>query len=332
MREKTRFVNRGLRVIDELRHDDAELASVLRTDAGESLFFQRQLESIESRVYLKKFRELKYRELIPVSNRDQAGAAFVIYYLYTRIGMAKIIANPSDDLPRADAFAEENIVKVFSIGESFGYSTKELRRAAMSGAPMEMLKVDALRRGFREKESSIAWSGDAEHNIIGVFDNPNIPQDQAPQGASTLRDWANKTPDEILDDISFITSQITDVTNDVHEANTLCLPIAQHNLIAKKPRSATTDTTILGFVTDPKNGFGLDRIERLPECKGVGPAGSDVMLAYERTPEVLEIRIPMELQLLPPERRNLEFLVNAESEIAGTTVRYPLAMRTMYDI
>ena len=317
-----------MRVIDELRSDD----NSFRQDAGEGLYFERQLESIESRVYLKKFRELKYRSLIPVSNRDAPGASVVVYYLYTQIGMAKIIANPADDLPRADAYAEEHTAKVFSIGESFGYGTKELRRAAMSGVPMEMLKVDALRRGFREKESKIAWNGDAAHSIVGIFDNPNIPQDQAPAGVSTFRDWARKTADEILADISAITGSITDVTNDVHEANTLCLPIAQYNIIAKQPRSATTDTTILGFIMDPKNGFGLDLVEKLPECKAAGPAGEDVMLAYERDPEVLELRIPMEVQLLPPERRNLEFLVNAESEIAGVVVRYPLAMRTMYDI
>jgi len=329
MKTKTNFVKRGMTVVDELRSVDTSF----RQDAGESLYFERQLESIESRVYLKKFRELKYRSLIPVSNRDAPGASVVIYYLYTQIGMAKIIANPSDDLPRADAYAEEHTAKVFSIGESFGYSTKELRRAAMSGVPMEMLKVDALRRGFREKESKIAWNGDTDHGIVGVFDNPNIPQDQAPlNGGATSRAWVDKTPDEILDDISAITSSITDVTNDVHEANTLCLPIAQYNLIAKKPRSNTTDTTILGFIMDTKNGFGLDRVEKLPECKGAGPAAEDVMLAYERDPEVLELRIPMEVQLLPPERRNLEFLVNAESEIAGVVVRYPLAMRTMYDI
>jgi len=329
MKIKTNFIKKGMRVIDELRSDD----NSFRQDAGESLYFERQLESIESRVYLKKFRELKYRSLIPVSNRDAPGASVVVYYLYTQIGMAKIIANPADDLPRADAYAEEHTAKVFSIGESFGYGTKELRRAAMSGVPMEMLKVDALRRGFREKESKIAWNGDSDHSIVGIFDNPNIPQDQAPQNAgATSRLWVNKTADEILADISAITGSITDVTNDVHEANTLCLPIAQYNIIAKQPRSATTDTTILGFIMDSKNGFGLDRVEKLPECKAAGPGAEDVMLAYERDPEVLELRIPMEVQLLPPERRNLEFLVNAESEIAGVVVRYPLAMRTMYEI
>lgn len=325
----TKFTRQGMRVINDLSRADEDF----RQDAGESLFFERQLESIESRIYEYKRRELKYRELIPVSNRDAAGSSVIVYYLYTKIGMAKIIANPADDLPRADVFAQEHTAKVHQIGDSFGYSTKELRRAQISQTPMEMMKVDALRRAFREKESSIAWNGDAEHGMIGIFDNPNIPQDQAPlNGGATSRAWADKTPDEILDDISAITGSITDVTNDVHEANTLCLPIAQHNLIAKKARSTTSDTTILGFVMDPKNGFGIDRIERLPECKGAGPAGSDLMLAYERTPEVLELRIPMEVELLPPERRNLEFLVNAESEIAGTVVRYPLAMRTMYDI
>jgi hypothetical protein len=76
--------------------------ALARMDAGESAFLERQLESVEARIYEKKFRELKYRAFIPVSNRDGAGAQTITYYLYTKIGMAKVIANPSDDLPRSD--------------------------------------------------------------------------------------------------------------------------------------------------------------------------------------------------------------------------------------
>ena len=72
-----------------------------------SVFFARELESIESRLYDFKKRELKYRELIPVSNRDSAGAETITYRMFDKVGMAQIIANWSDDLPRADVFGKE---------------------------------------------------------------------------------------------------------------------------------------------------------------------------------------------------------------------------------
>lgn len=326
----TRFVQDGLKVLRELGQADPE---GMRLDAGESAFFQRQLESIEARLYEKKFKELKYRRLIPVSNRDGAGAHNIVYYLYTKIGMAKIIANPSDDLPRSDVHAAEFSAKVHSLGTSFGFSTKDMRRAARTNVPLEMMKVDSARRAIRVEESEITWNGDSAHGMLGVFTNTNIPNDQAPLNAgASSRAWADKTADEILLDISTLLSAIQTATNGVHEANTLLLPLAQFRLIANTPRAIGTDTTILGFIMNPVNKFGLDEVDFLVELAGSGTGASDQALAYERDPEVLELRVPMEMQLLPPERRNLEMITNIESEIAGVVIRYPLAMRKLYDI
>jgi hypothetical protein len=253
--------------------------------------------------------------------------------MYSKVGMAKIIANPADDLPRSDVFAKETIVKVFSIGTSFGFSTKEMRRAQFSGVPLEMLKVDSARRAVLVKESDIAWTGEASHNIIGLFENTNITNTQAPLNAGTTsRAWADKTSDEIIADIITMTSGIRTLTKGVQAANTLLLPVAQYDIIALKPRSSLTDTTILEFITKPGNAYGLDTVDWLVELEDAGTGASDMAFAYERDPEVLELRIPMEMQMLPPERRNLEMLTNIESEIAGVVVRYPLACYKLYDI
>ena len=333
-KEPTQFVMDALRVIGEMMAATIPEGSKIRLDAGEAVFFERQLESIESRLYETKYRELKYRRLIPVSNRDGAGASSIIYYQYTKIGMAKIIANPSDDLPRSDVYAKEFSARVYSIGTSFGFSTKEMRRAQRSGVPLEMMKVDAARKAVRFKESDIAWNGESEYSIVGLLDNTNIPNVQAPlNAATTSREWADKSPDEIIYDIgTLLVSGIREATNEVQSADTLLLPIEQYNYIAQTPRSTHSDTTILAFILENETAFGLRFIEALPELKGTGTGATDQALAYEKDPEVLELRIPMEMQMLPPERRNLEMITNVESEIGGVVVRYPLACRKLYGI
>lgn len=331
-KQQTRYVTDSLRVMREMNQLAPE-DTRMKLDAGEAVFFERQLESVESRLYQTKYKELKYRRLIPVSNRDGAGASSIVYYIYSKVGMAKIIANPADDLPRSDVFATENIAKVYSIGTSFGFSTKEMRRAQFSGVPLEMLKVDSARRAVRVKESDIAWNGEASYNIVGLFDNTNIPNVQAPLNAgASSRLWVDKTSDEIIADISLLVSGIRDVTNGVQAANTLLLDIDHYDIISQKPRSIHSDMTILEFITKPGNSFGLDLVDWLVELKGAGTGASNMAFAYERDPEVLELRIPMEMQMLPPERRNLEMLTNIEAENAGVVVRYPLACRKLYDI
>ena len=321
----TQFVSDGLRAIEE------KLGT--RLDQGESAFFERQLESVESRLYEKKLRELKYRTLIPISNRDGEGAETITYYLYTKIGMAKIIANPSDDLPRSDVFASRFTQKVHVLATSFGYSTQELRAARFAGVALELFKVDASRRSIREKENGITWLGDTSHGIVGLFAHPNIPSVQAPlDGTSTTRNWSGKTPDEIIADVRLLTSGIRQATNGVHEANTMVLPIAQYDIIANTPRSTISDTTILEFITKPGNSFGLTLVTWLVDILGQGTGASDMAMAYERDPEVLELRIPMEMRTHPPQMKNLEFIIPVEAENGGTVVRYPLACRFLYDI
>ena len=181
----------------------------LRADAGESLFLERQLESVETRLYQKKLRELRYRQFIPITNVAGPGAAVITYYLYTKVGMAKIIANPSDDLPRSDVYAERHTMNVHNEGTSFGYSTRDLRQAVFAGVPLDSMKADAARRGIHELENTLAWTGDTSHNIVGFLAHPNVPTVQAPLNAgATSRAWIDKTADEIIEDVRLMTSGI----------------------------------------------------------------------------------------------------------------------------
>lgn len=337
MSNKSRFVQDSVALIRANVYADVDPnlpeAVRMRNDAGESLFLERQLESVESRLYQKQLRELKYRELIPISTRDGAGAATVSYYMYTKVGMAKVIANPSDDLPRSDVFAKRFTQPVFVIATSFGYSTQDLRRAMFANVPLEMFKVDAARRSVREKESGIAWAGDDDHAIVGLLGNTNITNNQAPMNAgATSRTWANKTTDEILKDVLSMVSDIRDLTNGIHQADTLLMPITQYNKISGTPRSTISDTTVLRFLMQEGNAYGLKKIDWLVELKGTGTGSTDQAFAYQRDPEVLELRIPMEMVTHPPQFRNLEFVVPVEAENGGIVVRYPLACLKLYGI
>lgn len=341
MKQQTRFVQDGLQAISELmalemQGNPNRVDAALRQDAGESAFFERQLEAVEARVYEKKFRELKYRDLIPINNSIGAGAAQIVYYMYTKVGMAKIIANPTDDPPHSDVDATRHVADVREIGAGFSYSTKELRSAQFANVPLEMRKVDAARRSVRVKENDIGWNGDADFNLGGVLTNANIPQSQVAQaaGGTNSRVWGvDKTAAEVVADIATEIADMRDTTQEIHAPNTLLLPIAKLNYLMHTPMSASIPTmTIFKWLKDPDNGFGIDTIVGLPELKASGPASADQFLLYERDPEVLEMFIPMEVVLLPPERRNYSFVVNMEAENAGVVIRYPLALRLGYGI
>ena len=304
-----------------------------KLDANETIFFSRELESIEARIYDVKLTELKYRTYIPVSNRDNPGAETITYRMMTKVGMAIVISDYADDIPRADVFGEEFTQKVRSVGASIGFSMQEIRAASFAGKPLDTSKADAARRAVREKESDIAWNGDVKFGLVGFLDNENLPFIATPTGVGGFL-WSQKTPDEILNDIRLMTSGIREQSKGIHNGNTLLLPIEQYDIIAQTPRSSTSDLTILEFVTKPGNSFGLATIDWLPtELKDrfIGET-KDGALMYERDPEVLEQRIPMELITYPIEIRGLENIINMEARNGGVVVRYPLAVTIMTGI
>ena len=307
--------------IDGVRH---KLDAI---DPNAALFMTRELEAVEAEIYRFKERELVYRALIPVSNRDNPGAETITYRMYGAVGMAKVITDYSQDLPRADVYGKSVTQNVRSLGLSVGYNHQEIRAAMMAGVALETEKAAAQRRGIREKEHQIAFKGDATSGIAGFLDNANIPTLAAPNGAGGTSDWASKTAQEILDDIWLFTSTVRSQSKGVHKPDTLLLPNKQYDKIAQTPRSDQSDTTILEHILANPKSYGLTTVEPLyTELTNAFTGGTeDGAVIYEKNRENIELRIPMELQVYPMQEHGLEMIVPGESRIGGVVVRYPLA-------
>ena len=188
---------------------------------------------------------------------------------------------------------------------------------------------------MHHKLAHIAWNGDTTHNVLGLFTNPNITQVEAAApgtGSDRTGDGNDKVPLEVIGDISDALSAIVTRTNQIHEPNTLVLGVGQYEYLLKEPYSDRVPMTILRFLKDPLNGYKLSMIEQAPELDASGPADEDQFLVYEKSDEVLNFRIPMELRPMPPEQRGIEYLINMESECAGLVIRYPLALQLVYGV
>lgn len=296
-----------------------------RFDANETAFFARQLESIEETLYEFKQGELKYREFIPVSNRDNPGAMNITYRMFDKVGMAVVIAHYADDLPRADIFGREYTQPVKSLGTSVGFNTQELRAAAMAGIDLDSGKAVAARRAIRVKESGIAWNGDVQSGLLGLLSNENIPTLATLTGVGGFT-WALKTALEIISDIGIMVSTVRSQSLGVHNADTLLLPIDQYNILSTRI-VPNTQVTILQWILN-NSALGLTTIDWLPtELDNAFVSGTkDGAICYERSSEILEQRIPMELDMLPVQEKGLELIIPGESRHGGVVVRYPLGM------
>ena len=314
---------------------------------GESatMFFQRELEHRKAQTYDVIRAPLRAFEQIPVDSTAGPGAESIVYEQYDMTGIAKIIANYADDLPRADVKGKEFVARVKSVGSSYGYSLQEIRNAQLAGKSLEQRKANASGRAQRETWNQVAYYGDAEHGLGGWLTNENIPSEAASTKTAGGTNWlnadgsANATTDEVLADLNAVANDIVDNTNGAEVPDTIVMPIRHYNYIASTRQDSGTDTTILQYflnnnpyITDVMWANEFSEDQRTKFLGEEDPFTGGIMIAYERDADKLTFEMPQPFEQLPVQERNLEFVVPCHSRIAGTLVYYPLSMNIMEGI
>lgn len=310
----------------------------INLDDAQGIFFSRQLESIKTQTYDVLHEPLNALECIPLASDAGSGAETITYRQYDEVGIAKIIANYADDLPRADVKGKEFSVIAKSIGDSYGYNVQEIRAAAMvPGKSLESRKADAAVRAQRELWNKIGFYGDSNAGLQGLLTNPNIPSfsvaaDGNENGGSNSTEFQHKTPVQILRDLNKVVNDTVTATKNTEKPNTLLLPLAQFELISSTVFGTASDTTILEmflktnpYIKEVKNIHEISAEELA--ANGVTDFTGDIMIAYDKNPGKLTLEMPQGFEQFPVQEQGLEYVVPCHSRIAGVIIYYPFSLR-----
>ena len=283
------------------------------------IFLARELQTILARTYEVSYSDIVYQNLIPVSQEVGEAAESYTYRIFDAQGSMKIIQDKASDLPRSDVLRKEVTAKVATIGGSFAYTIAEARAAAtIPGMNLEQRRANAVRRASEEKIQDIAFFGDSSVGLEGFFNSPQIDK-VVPNKWFT--DSATTT-DEMIDLLNEPATRIVSNSRQKERPNTLLLDLASYRKISTTPRSSTSDTTVLEFFlrTNPY----IRSVEPINELSAANSVLSkDRLICYDRSPEKLQLHIPRTLELLPPERKGLEYSVAGHMRVGGTAIYYP---------
>jgi hypothetical protein len=248
--------------------------------------------------------------------------------MFDQVGMAKVIANYADDLPRADISGAARTVTVKTIGDAYGYNVNELRASRATGVGLDTRKADAARRAIDLKIASIKLKGDIDFGLYGLFTQPNVPEFVFPTPGA----WSTLTGAELYANLVAMISAYTKQNLGVHVANYLEL--------ATDAYVAVTSQFVTGPGGLPISALGLFlanfpgiTVEHIWECTGAGQganAGKDVALLYERDIGNLAHEFVMPFSQLPPEAKNLEIVTDCLARSAGVQIYYPLSLLKGY--
>jgi len=348
-------------IIDEAtKAPTGEVEEVLMNDAVENLvnqgilmnddegiFFQRQLEYIQAQSYDQLYPELKARSIFALNTEGGEGVNQITYRSYDKRGKAVVISGKATDLPRADIDGKEFTIDVRTLGNSFGYSRQELAASRLTGMPLEARKAEAARRAYEEKVNQLVWFGEADSNLGGLFSGPagkpwsfisnSQVADSAIGGDHT---WGgNKTPDEVIADLTTACAAMFSQTLMIHRPNKILMSVSKYQYIMNTPRSLQSDVSILDwFVRNNEFITNRSQIEAVNELSGVfgatpGPGGgSEGFVVMEEKSDNMRVREPFPYIHIPVQYKGLEFEINCYGRFAGLEIIRPQAIDFWYGI
>ena len=284
-------------------------------------FYISQLSFVEAKIYETKYRKIVYQNLIPVDTSDPEWVDSVTYTSYDAVTVGKFIGANAKDLPESDITANISTIPVFYGGINYGFSLDELRKSQAMRIPVDTTKASASYRGFQEHAQKVAFFGDADRGITGLFNGVNVQSD------NSVVNWATATGQEKVADMNGLLIKVWQNSAEVHVPNMLVLPSDHWAQISSDRMDTGTDTTVLEFLK--KNNLYTDMTGQpltvVPnyELKTAGAANAPRMMAYELDAENLTMKMPLPWRSVAPQPKGLRVDVPAEYKFGGTEFRYP---------
>lgn len=297
-----------------------------RYDAGETVFFARQLEYIYAQPREVLYSPLKFRSFIPVDNSVPDWAETHTYTVYDRVGIAKILTSyRAKDIPEIGLTGKQVTGTIKPLGDKFSFDTVAIRRAQKTGFPLERTKEVTAFQAVETLQDELAAKGDSAYGLTGFVNNANVPLVTPTYG--TWQTGPN-TPAEIVADMNKLVNSVVTSTNEVHAPDTLLLSPTLYTYIATTPWSGASDTTILKwFLLNNPYIKQIDQWSRLSlaDAAGTGPR----IVAYKRDPSCVSCVISQEAQRHPPAMDGLVVEVIVTARAGGVKFEHPLSAAYM---
>lgn len=300
-----------------------------RVDAATASVFERELESIDPRVWDTLKAPLLYSRFLSVSN----GGLSPVDQVYTwtiqeRTGQAKLGSFQETDIPFADVEGKETSRKVYNGLMGYTYDIHEQQASPQLRINRLEQKRLGARFGLNKLFDDVLAVGSARHGFTGLINDASV----ATAAVSTLTggtgSWASASLDAIIEDVRVIKNEIVtglkDADMDPDEGgalapNSVILPSSVWSLLEKYDSTAraTVREVIQKAHPDITNWYKSNRLDT------AGAGTGTRLIMYNDNPMNVEGILPVPYQELAPQQDMFRFKVPAYGRIVGTVFHRP---------
>lgn len=291
-----------------------------RLDAAQTVNLRQALQAVRSKTYDKHYPDMKGRTFVPTDNSVPTGAESVVYDSYEELGEAEITTSYADDAPMVDVRADSTVLRIRGMQTKYAYTLQELRAAAMSGSGLIPRKAFAARKVIEQKHNKIILLGDSRWGLLGLFNQPNTVIYSTVAGVNSSKDWASKTPLEIVADMFAMENAISTATEDAEHPDTMILPLSRHKIIKQTPMGDGLPGTILQFFMN--NSDHITQVLNSTELESNALWTGRRMVCYRRDPDYIQYVEPQPFEQLLPEHSGMRTSTVCHSRTGGVQATY----------
>ena len=279
-----------------------------------------QLGVLESRIFETKYQSITFQDYVPIDSSDPEWVDTISYLSYDGVTMGKFIAANGKDLPESDINASKSNIPVFYGGVALRWSLDELRKSQQMRMPIDTVKAKMNYRGYQEHMQQVAYFGDSERSVYGLFNGVNVTE------TTTTLDISSATGYEIVEMLNTQLETVYAGSANVHVPTVQLIPQSMWKYMLNPMSADYPALTVLQYYlqNNYSNSLGVNlQVKPVFQLNGIGVNSTGRIMTYEMNNENLTMKSPLPYRTVAPQPEGLTVKVPAEYKFGGVEFRYP---------
>ena len=299
-------------------------------------FLMKELEKVDSQI-LEPLTGTDWPRDMPVITGGgllESIASIDVTYGSTGAEDDNLFFEAANDIPVIQADMSKTVARTFNFAEYMSFSTMEKEKMIQVGRDPETFLNKGIRLHCDKLIDRNVYRGFTKVASTGLCNNPNVTRTSAQphtQGGTDTR-WAQKTADEILNDINTVISALwknNDCSSDALP-NHILIPVEQFGLLVTRKVSDDSERSILTYVLEnnlTRQQGGDLVISPCKWCKSIGTDDSDRMVVYMNRVDRICFNLTQPLRRMETEYADMRIKIPYIAQFSEVRFLYPSTVR-----
>lgn len=303
-------------------------------------FLQGELEKLDPKLH-EPLTSVTWQRDMPVKTGGgfvESVSAFFVDYAMSSQNKGARVNGATTGIPIIQANVSKDIFKVNDWAVVMENKFIDMQKMHNVPRSLEQMYDTGIRLNWNKSLDENVYQGDGA-NYFGLVNNTAVTSAVVANGAGGSPLWANKTPDEILEDFNALISAVWAAAEyDLSGMpNHILIPPARFGYLVTQKVSSAGNVSILQYVLDNNiaKAQGINLVIAPSRwCIQAGTGSSELMVAYVNSEDKVnfDMTVPLMRAMTQPSVRDMAYLSAYVGQYSQVKFLYTQTIRYAYGI